>query len=133
MWALFGASRCQLLCTGCGNGEGHIACVYAKASLAPPLVVNRSAFGTFDFKMCVLEPLVPLGSPGCLLDVSGRCLDAPGCLLSAAGCLLIGVSWVLLGVFWVLLGAPGCSWVCPGHPWVLLGVSWALLGAPGCS
>ena len=71
------------MCAGCGNGEGHVAPVYAKWSVALVFVV----LADFQLKW-PLEPLVLLGVPWV----------SPGCLL--------GVSWVLLGASWVLLGDP---------------------------
>ena len=40
----------SFLCAGCGNGEGHVAPVYAKRSLAQLLTVKLSGFGTFWLK-----------------------------------------------------------------------------------
>ena len=37
----------QLLCTGCGLGEGQVAPVHAKRSLAPLSTEKRRCFGTF--------------------------------------------------------------------------------------
>ena len=69
----------SFLCAGCGNGEGHVAPVYAKRSVAPVFAVKHNDFGTFYIKI-----------------LSGA--------LGGSGCLL-GASWVplgcLLGAFWV--------------------------------
>ena len=74
----------SFLCAGCRNGEGHVAPVYAKRSVASLLTVKHCGFGTFYVKR------------------------PPGAL-SASGC-LVGVSWLfpgtLLGVSWCLLGVP---------------------------
>ena len=76
----------SFLCAGCGNGEGHVAPVYAKWSPALVFAVKLNGFSRFSLKMA-----------------SGA--------LGASGCAL-GVPWVLLGASWVLLGA---SWVPPGY------------------
>ena len=90
--ALPGVSRCQLLCAGCGNGEGHVAPVYAKRSLTQLLTVKHNGFGTFWLQM----------PPGAL----GASCGSLGALGVPCGCLL-GASWVLLG--WLL--AAWCPWV----------------------
>ena len=73
----------SFLCAGCGNGEGHVAPVYAKRTVARVFAVKHNDFGTFYIKI-----------------LSGA--------LGGSGCLL-GASWVplgcLLGAFWV---PPGC-------------------------
>ncbi len=111
----------SFLCAGCGNGEGHVAPVYAKWS--PALVFHIFIQNGFWSPWCLWV------SPGCFLGVSWVPLVAPGCLLGTPGYilgaswLLLGVSWLLLGAFWVLLCAVEC----------LPGVSWMLLGGPRCS
>ena len=73
----------SFLCAGCGNGEGHVAPVYAKWLARSVFAVKHNDFGTFYIKI-----------------LSGA--------LGGSGCLL-GASWVplgcLLGAFWV---PPGC-------------------------
>ena len=83
----------SFLCAGCGNGEGHVAPVYAKHSFALTLVVKHNGFR----KLYLSMSSGALGSSGCLLGASWV---PPGCLWAA--------SWVLpgcpLGVCWVSLG-----------------------------
>jgi hypothetical protein len=78
----------SFLCAGCGNGEGHVAPVYAKWSVALSFAVKLDGCSRFPFKIAS----GPLGASGCPLGVpwvSPWCLlGAPGCLLSAPGCLL---------------------------------------------
>ena len=97
----------SFLCAGCGNGEGHVAPVYAKWLLVFVFAVKHYDFGTFSLKMASGA----LGASGCPLGASWV---LPGCLLGASGC-----SWVL----------PGCSWV---HPGCLLAAAGCFLAAAGC-
>ena len=76
----------SFLCAGCGNGEGHVAPVYAKWSPAVVFAVKLNGFSRFSIKM-----------------VSGA-LGASGCPLGVPW-VLLGASWVLLDASWVLLGA----------------------------
>ena len=55
-----------LLLTGCGLGEGHVAPVYAKWSVAVVFVVKLNGFGRFYFKN--LSGV--LGASGWLLGAS---------------------------------------------------------------
>ena len=77
--APFAVSGDSFLCAGCGNGEGHVAPVYAKWSVAPVYAVKHNDFGRFSLKI-----------------LSGA-LGASGWLLGAfwvpLGCFL-GASWV---------------------------------------
>ena len=41
----------SFLCAGCGNGEGHVAPVYAKPSVAPVYAVKHNDFGRFSLKI----------------------------------------------------------------------------------
>ena len=111
--ALYGLLPYQLLCAGCGNGEGHVAPVYAKRSLAQLLTVKLNGFGTF----CLKTLSGAFGASG--WPVGGSWVP-PGCLLGASwvppGCLL-GASWVppgcLLGVWWVLPDESRCFLMAP--------------------
>ena len=75
----------SFLWAGCGNGEGHVAPVYAKWSPALVFAVKLNGFSRFSLK------------------IASGALGAFGCPL--------GLSWVRPGC---LLGASGCSWVSPG-------------------
>ena len=77
--ALSVVCRCQLLCAGCGNGEGHVAPVYAKRSLTQLLTVKHTGFGTFCLKTLSGSP----GASGCLLGVWWVLPDEPRCFLMA--------------------------------------------------
>ena len=66
------------LCAGCGNGEGHLALVYAAL-----FIVNTMVLVDFISKTS-LEPLAPVGGswvrPGCFLGdswVSPVCFQMP--------------------------------------------------------
>ena len=89
----------QLLCAGCGLGQGHDAPVHAKRSLAPPLTEKDNGFGTFSFSSTSGPPLAPCPPrclqmpPRCLSDASQasqmpfRCFsDASRCFPDASRC-----------------------------------------------
>ena len=96
----------SFLCAGCGNGEGHVAPVYAKWSPALVFAVKLNGFSRFSFKM----PSGALGAFGCPLGLSWV---SPGCVL---------------GVSWVPLVAPGYLLDGPEWSWVLLNASWVTHG-----
>ena len=108
-----GGCRCSFLCAGCGNGEGHVAPVYAKWSPALFFAEKSYGFSRFPFKIASGA----LGASGCPLGVPWV---SPWCLLGAPGCVL-GASWVPPGCSWV---PPWCSWVPPGWSWVPPGFAW---------
>ena len=67
----------QLLCTGCGLGEGQVALVHAKRSLAPLSTEKHTCFGTISFRSSSGPPLAQM-PPRCLPNVSQmplRCLS----------------------------------------------------------
>ena len=76
----------QLLCTGCGLGEGQVALVHAKRSRAPLSTEKHICFGTISFRSSSGPPLaqmpprcLPNGSqmpPRCLPDASQMPLNA---------------------------------------------------------
>ena len=69
----------QLLCTGCGLGEGQVALVHAKRSLAPLSTEKQICFGTISFRSSSGPPLAQM-PPRCLPDASQmplRCLQMP--------------------------------------------------------
>ena len=76
---------CELLCAGCGLGEGRVAPVYAKRRVAQLSMKKHICFSTF----CLQDPFGLLGAswvpPGCFWV-------SPGCLWVSPGYLL-GVSW----------------------------------------
>ena len=73
----------SFLCAGCGNGESHVASVYAKWLVRSVFAVKRNDFGTF----CIKILSKALGGSGCLLvGLLGASWVPPGCLL--------GASWV---------------------------------------
>ena len=59
----------QLLCAGCGLGEGWCAPVQTKWSLAPLSMEKHNGFATFCFQSS-LGPLSPQMPPRCLPDGS---------------------------------------------------------------
>ena len=73
----------QLLCTGCGLGEGQVALVHAKRSRAPLSTEKHTCFGTISFRSSSGPPLAQM-PPRCLSDASQmplRCLQMlPRCL-----------------------------------------------------
>ena len=85
----------QILCTGCGLGEGQVASVCANLSIATFSTVEPNGFRRF----CHKDPSIVLGVCWCLLCASGE---------------LVGASWVTSGC---LLGAPGSPLSCVGS-WV---------------
>ena len=67
----------QLLCTGCGLGEGQVALVHAKRSRAPLSTEKHTCFGTISFRSSSGPPLAQM-PPRCLSDASQmplRCLQ----------------------------------------------------------
>ena len=75
-------SRVQLLCTGCGLGEGQVALVHAKRSLAPLSTEKHTCFGRHDFLQILFRasfgPDASQMPPKCLPDASQmplRCLS----------------------------------------------------------
>ena len=119
-WTVAPDAHCvtSFLCAGCGNGEGHVAPVYAKWSPALVFAVKLNGFSRFSLKMASGA----LGASGCPLGVPWV---SPWCLLGAPGCVL-GASWVPPGCSWV---PPWCSLVPPGWSWVPPGCAWV---PPGC-
>ena len=59
----------QLLCTGCGLGEGQVALVHAKRSRAPLSTEKHICFGTISFRSSSGPPLAQM-PPRCLPNVS---------------------------------------------------------------
>ena len=96
----------SFLCAGCGNGEGHVAPVYAKWSPALVFAVKLNGFSRFSLKIASGA----LGAFGCPLGLSWV---SPGCVL---------------GVSWVPLVAPGYLLDGPEWSWVLLNASWVTHG-----
>ena len=70
----------QLLCTGCGLGEGQVAPVHAKRSLAPLSTEKHICFGTVSFRSSSGPPLAQM-PPRCLPNVSQM---SPRCLPDAS-------------------------------------------------
>ena len=67
----------QRLCTGCGLGEGQVALVHAKRSLAPLSTEKQLCFGKISFRSSAGPPLAQT-PPRCLPKVSQmplRCLS----------------------------------------------------------
>ena len=83
----------QLLCTGCGLGEGQVALVHAKRSRAPLSTEKHICFGTISFRSSSGPPLAQM-PPRCLPNVSQmppRCLSDGSqmplrCLSDASRC-----------------------------------------------
>ena len=50
----------QLLCTGCGLGEGQVALVHAKRSRAPLSTEKHTCFGTISFRSSSGPPLAQM-------------------------------------------------------------------------
>ena len=50
----------QLLCTGCGLGEGQVALVHAKRSVAPLSTEKHICFGTISFRSSSGPPLAQM-------------------------------------------------------------------------
>ena len=78
----------QLLCTGCGLGEGQVALVHAKRSLAPLSTEKHNGFGTISFRSSSGPPLAQM-PPRCLPNVSQM---PPRCLQMLPQRTLFGVS-----------------------------------------
>ena len=84
---LFGGFRVyarSFLCAGCGNGEGHVAPVYANLLGRVVFTKNSMVFCDFALQTCLASWWAP-GVSGCLLGAPRR---------------LLGGSWVLPG--WLL-------------------------------
>ena len=92
----------QLLCTGCGLGEGQVALVHAKRSLAPLSTEKQICFGTISFRSSSGPPLAQMPPrflpnvfqmpPRCLSDASQMPPDASQMPPDASPKKLFGVS-----------------------------------------
>ena len=115
----------QLLCTGCGLGEGQVALVYAKRSLAPLSTEKHICFGTISFRSSSGPPSAQM-PPRCLPNVSQvppRCvsdtsqmplrrlqmLPRKNCLGSRAGVIYISVQIVTSEIYQHFSSASVCS------------------------
>ena len=92
----------QLLCAGCGLGEGQVALVHAKRSRAPLSTEKHICFGTISFRSSSGPPSASQMPPKCLPGASQMRLrylsdasDASRCFPDASRCFPEKTVWGL--------------------------------------